>query len=148
MDLDRKDFAILDVLKENSSLSTQKIARKLGIPITTVHNRIKRLEREKIIRNYTVNIDNPKIGKNVSAFILVAVDYKLLKEIKSSQYELARKIRSNPSVEEASMVTGATDIIIKVRVSDIGSLSEFVTRYLRNVDGVEKTQTAVILNEF
>ncbi len=147
MELDEKDLDILNVLKVNSKLSTQKIAKKIGIPITTVHNRIKKLEKEAIIRNYTVNLDNKKLGKNIAAYILIAVDYKLLKEIKSSQYELAKKIKTNTSVEEASMVTGAFDILIKVRATDVDHLSEFVTKYLRNVEGVEKTQTAVILNE-
>lgn len=147
MELDKKDFAILEVLKEKSNLSTQKIAKKVNIPITTVHNRIKKLEKEGIIKNYTVNLDNKKLGKKIAAYILITVDYKLLKEIKSTQYELAKKIKSNPAVEEASMVTGATDIMIKVRAKDMDALSEFVTKYLRNVNGVERTQTAVILSE-
>lgn len=147
MKLDEKDFAILDILKANSKLSTQKIAKTVKIPITTVHNRIKKLEKEGIIRNYTVNVDNKKLGKGLSAYVLITVDYKLLKELKTQQYDLAKKIKSHPSVEEASLVTGASDIIIKVRVSDIDELSEFVTKYLRNVNGVEKTQTAVILAE-
>ncbi len=145
--LDKKDYSILEVLTQGSNLSTQKIARKVNIPITTVHNRIKKLEKEGIIRNYTVTLDSKKLGKNIAAYILITVDYKLLKEIKSTQYELARKIRANPSVEEANMVTGTSDIIIKVRAKDMDELSEFVTKYLRNVNGVERTQTAVILSE-
>ncbi len=145
--LDKKDLAILIVLKENAKLSTQQIAKRTRIPITTVHNRIKKLEKQGIIRGYTVVLDNKKIGKPLAAYILVTVDYKLLKEIKKSQYVLARQLLKNPSVESSAMITGAADIIMKIRCGSIDELNEFVTVYLRNVEGVEKTQTAIVLNE-
>ncbi len=147
MALDKKDIAILAALRHNSRLSTQKISARTKIPITTVHNRIKKLEKEGVIRGYTVVVDNKRLGRALSAYILITVDYKLLKEMRLSQYELAAKLKSNPAVEEASMVTGLSDIVIKVRVSDIEELGEFVTNHLRNVNGVDRTQTAVILAE-
>lgn len=145
--LDKNDLSIIEALKENSSLSTQKISRKVNIPITTVHNRIKKLEKEGIIEGYTIKLNNKKIGKPIAAYIMITVDYKLLQQLKISQYELARKLKANTAVEDAAMVTGAGDIIIKVRVKDIDELNEFVTIELRNIKGVEKTQTAVVLNE-
>lgn len=145
--MDKKDEKILELLRENSKLTTNQISKKLLIPITTVHNRIKKLEKEGIIKKYTVEFDNKKLGKNLAAFIHITVDYKLLKEMKISQQDLAKKIKQNESVEEAAMVTGVTDIIIKVRVKDVDELDYFVTKHLRNIEGIEKTQTMVILNE-
>ena len=145
--MDKKDEAILSSLKENGRLSTQSISKKTKIPITTVHHRIKKLEELGIIQGYTVVVDHKKIGKPISAYIQITVDYKLLKEKKITQYEIVKKLKSNETVEEASMLTGGSDIIIKVRVKDIDELNEFVTIYLRNIDGIEKTQTAIVLNE-
>jgi len=145
--MDEKDEKILKLLKENSKLTSQQISKKTLIPITTVHNRIKKLEKEGIIKRYTLELDNKKIGKNLAAFINITVDYTLLKQIKMSQYELAKKIKQHESVEEVAMVTGGTDIIIKVRAKDIEELNNFVTIQLRNIDGIEKTQTMVVLNE-
>lgn len=145
--LDKKDSIILEVLKQNAKLSTQQISRETGIPITTVHNRIKKLENKGVIKGYTVRLDYDKVGKKLAAYILVTVDYKLLKQKGMSQHDLAKKLKKHTDIEEIAMITGGNDIIIKIRVSDIAKLDEFVTRYLRNVDGVEKTQTMVILNE-
>ena len=145
--LDKKDTAILTVLKENSKLSTQQIAKRTRIPITTVYNRTKKLEKEGVIKGYTVILDNKKIGKSIAAFILISVDYKRLKELKRSQYELAQRLLKHPAVESSAMITGASDIIIKIRCSSVDELNEFVTIFLRNVEGVEKTQTAIVLNE-
>jgi len=145
--MDDKDEKILDVLKENSKLSTQRISKRTSIPITTVHNRMKKLEEDGVIKKYTVVLDHKKIGKPISAYVLINVDYKLLKQIKQTQHELTKKLKLHPAVEEACRITGGTDLIIKTRVKNIDELDDFVTRYLRNVDGVDKTQTMVILNE-
>ena len=144
--IDEKDLKIISLLKENAKLSMQQIAKKTLIPITTVHNRIKKLEKSGIIKGYTINLDDKKL-QSISAFILVTVDYKFLKEKNISQYDLARKLKSNELVEQTSMITGESDVILKVRVKNIADLSEFVTNYLRNVQGIERTQTLVILNE-
>lgn len=145
--MDNKDEKILRLLKENSKLTSHQISKKTLIPITTVHNRIKKLKKEGIIKRYTLELDNKKLGKNLAAYIQIVVDYKLLKEKKMSQYDLAKKIMQNESVEESAMVTGGTDIIIKVRVENIEKLDNLVTKYLRNIEGIEKTQTMIILNE-
>ena len=145
--MDYKDERILDILKENSKLSTQQISKKASIPITTVHHRIKKLEKQGIIKKYTVVLDPKKIGKAISAYILIIVDYKLLKQIKKTQDDLAKKLKLHPAIEEASTVTGETDIIIKVRAKDMGELNNLITNYVRNVEGIEKTKTVVVLSE-
>ena len=76
--IDEKDLKIISLLKENAKLSMQQIAKKTLIPITTVHNRIKKLEKSGIIKGYTINLDDKKL-QSISAFILVTVDYKFLK---------------------------------------------------------------------
>ena len=146
--MDKKDAKILKVLKENAKLSTQQISKKTLIPITTVHHRIKKMEKEGVINGYTTIVDNKKIGKNIAAYVLVAVDYKLLKEKRISQHELAEKLKKHEIVEEVAMLTGVTDIILKIRVKDINELNGFVTRQLRNMDGIENTKTMVVLHEF
>jgi len=144
---DKKDLAIIEVLKHNSNLSTQQISRKTNIPITTVHNRIKKLEKSGIIKGYTILLDNKKIGKAIGAYIHIVVDYKLLKEMKMSQHVLAKKLKQHEFVEEAIVVTGGTDIILKARVKDIDELDNFVIKYLTNIDGIERSQTNVVLHE-
>jgi len=77
MKLDKKDLKILEILKENSKLTTSQIYKKTNIPITTVHNRIKKLENLGIIRSYTLKLDYNKLGKPITGFILVTINYIL-----------------------------------------------------------------------
>jgi Lrp/AsnC family leucine-responsive transcriptional regulator len=146
--LDEKDLKILEILKQNAKLTIKQMAKKLGMPATTVYNRIKGMEESGIIKNYTITLNHKKIGKNISAYILFAVNYRFLKKTGTTQHDLAKRLRMHEFVEEVGIVTGTSDIIVKVRIHDIDQLDKFITEYLRNIDGVEKTQTMVILAEF
>ena len=145
--MDAKDEKILELLKENSKLTTHQIAKKILMPITTVHSRIKKLKKEGIIKKYSIELDHKKLGKSISAYIHIIVDYKSLKETKKMQHDLARNLKQHECVEEVAMVAGGIDIIIKVRVKDVDELDSLVTKYLRNIEGIEKTQTMIVLNE-
>ncbi len=146
--VDKKDILVLEALKQNARLSSQEISRITRIPITTVHNRIKKLEKLGIIKSYTVVLDHKKLGKEIAAYILITVDYKLLKEKGITQHDLAKLLAKNELIEEVAILTGGSDIIIRIRVGNIEQLDYFVTKYLRNIDGVEKTQTTVVLSNF
>ncbi len=145
MRLDDKDMKILELLKENSKLGTNQISKKLRIPITTIHNRIKKLEKEGVIKNYTIIPDYKKIGKEILGYILVTVIYMLPNGEKISQEEVAKEIK-NLGAEEVSIVTGGTDIIVKVRVKDVEELNNFIIKKLRGINGVDKTQTLIVLS--
>ena len=146
-EVDNKDLLILDALKQNAKASVIMIAKETGLPSTTVHNRIKKLKKEGIIRGYTIKVDNKKLGKRVSAYIAIAADYNMLKDKKMSQGDLSEAIAKIPIVEESCIITGVSDILVKVRVESVDDLNNFVTERLRKIDGIEKTQTMVILSE-
>ena len=146
MRLDEKDHKILEVLKENAKLTTSQISKKTKIPITTVHNRIKRLENSGVIKNYTVVLDHKLLGEEVLVYILVTVNYNIPGE-KISQDKIANQIKKHPFVEEVNITTGENDMIVKARFSSISQLNDFITKTLRNIEGVDRTQTMVVLSE-
>ncbi|MEM4246481.1 MAG: Lrp/AsnC family transcriptional regulator, partial [Candidatus Bathyarchaeia archaeon] len=105
------------------------------------------LEKEGVIKKYTIEIDHKKIGKEIQAYILLTVNYSLPSGKKIHQMEVARSIRSFSEVEEVKILAGVTDILIRVRTHDIDELNNFVINKLREIDGVDKTQTMIVLNE-
>ncbi len=144
--LDEKDLKILDILKQNSKLTTQQIAKKTNIPITTIHNRIKKLEKLGIIKSYTVVLDYKQLEKGILAYILVTVNYLLPSGKKLRQEDIAKNIKKLANVEEVNIMTGVTDILVKVRVKDIDELNNFIIKRLREIDGIDKTQTMIVLS--
>ena len=66
---------------------------------------------------------------------------------KLRQEDIAKTIKRLEEVEEVNIMTGITDILIKVRVKDIDQLNTFVIDKLRNIEGIDKTQTMLVLSE-
>lgn len=144
--LDEKDLKILDVLKQNSKLTTQQIAKRVNIPITTIHNRIKKLEKLGVIKGYTLVLDYKKLGRPILGYVLVTAFSTLPTGKRLSQDAIAKEIKKLSGVEEVNIVTGGTDILVKVRVKDIDELNNFLIKKLRRIDGVDKTQTMIVLS--
>lgn len=144
MPIDEKDKAIIELLTQNAELTTSQISKKTRIPITTVHNRIKRMKKRGIIKNFTVNLDYEKLGKPLTSYILLTVAYT---SSKVTQQAIGKKIRTIEGVESVSIVTGTTDMLLKVRIASMKDLSTLITKGLRQIEGVDKTQTLVVMEE-
>jgi Lrp/AsnC family transcriptional regulator, leucine-responsive regulatory protein len=144
--LDNKDLKVLDLLKDNSKLTTSQISKKTGIPITTVHNRIRKMEKLGIIVGYTLKLNYKKLGQGILCYVLVGIIYNLPSGKKVKQEDVAKKIKKFGGVEEVSIVAGGTDVLVKVRAKDIEGLNDFIVRKLRELEGVDKTQTLIVLS--
>lgn len=143
MKLDEKDYKILEVLKNHSNWGTNQISKKTKVPITTVHNRIKKLKGLGIIKNFTINIDYEKLGKPIKAYVLITAN----QDKTHTQEKIAQKIKSVENVISADIVTGTTDILATIKTNSINTLNEIITHKIRNIEGVDKTQTVIVLKE-
>ena len=75
------------------------------------------------------------------------LDFGLLYTKKTSQHQVLDKIIKHPFIEQGAVVTGETDILVKVRCADIDELDDFLTQYMWTIEGVSKTKTLIILYE-
>ncbi len=144
--MDEKDEKIIKLLKEDGSLSIRSIARKTAIPMTTVHKRIRKLRREGIIKRYTIELDNDKIGKKIGAYVMISVDLKLLKERNRTQYILAKEIGRIAGVERVDIVVGGTDMMAYVRVKDVQELDELILGKIQHIEGIVNTETLIVIH--
>ena len=145
--LDEKDWQILALLQDHGEYTTREIAKKAGLPITTVHTRIKKLQEQKVIRKFTVELDSAKIGRGFAAYVLIHADLHVLKQRKKSQHDLAMEIRKIPSVERVDIVSGDTDLIAFVRVRDVDEFDEVLLGKLQLIEGIVKTQSLIVIDK-
>jgi len=136
--IDNLDIQIIKLLQEDSRLSYNKIAEKLGISVGTAYNRIKNLEERGILKGYTVIVDPDKVGYGLTALILVQAEGKHLTEVES---EIA-KIDNVTSVYD---ITGEFDIAVIARFKDRDGLNKFI-KSLVSLPYVKRTVTNVVLN--
>jgi DNA-binding Lrp family transcriptional regulator len=136
------DLQLLELLKENSKLPLKSLEEKLEIRSSTIHSRIKKLEQRGIISKYTLNIDNKQIGYPLVGFIMLTFDQT---QTSMDQAEIASNIAALPRTEEVHLIAGEFDILVKVRAKDIEDLGEFVTKDLKDIDGIGHSRTHVSL---
>lgn len=136
--LDSKDFLILEHLETDASLTTKKLAHELGMPQTTVHNRIKKLKQLGAIKKYVAILDYGKLNKPLTAYVMIDIAYQ-------EHHEISKKLATMPFVTEVTAVTGANDILIKVRAKDAEELGDIVLRNLKRLGGVTRTETMLVL---
>ena len=145
--MDQKDKKILEILKENGDYTTRQISKKTLLPITTIHNRIKKLKEQKIIRKFTIDLDNTKIGKNLVAYVLISANLQLLKQKQKTQYDLATQLRKFSFIERVDIVTGGTDLVAVVRVSNVEEFDKVLLRQIQLIEGIDKTQSLIVIHE-
>ena len=135
MEIDSKDIQLLEILEKNSKASVQEIAEETGIPASTVHHRIKKLESNKIIKGYTAVL-NPKVmGKAFSAYVMVNG---------SPEKYLDDDFFQHKYVAEVSAVTGNYDLIIKIQCSNLEQFNDFLQEF-REKYGEYLTQTVTMV---
>ena len=145
--MDDKDRKIIGILKEHADYTTRQIAKKTLLPRTTVHNRIKKLKEDGVIRKFTVQLDNSKIGKGLVAYVLISANIGALKQKHKTQYDIVNDLKKLEFVERADIVSGGTDIVATIRVKDVAEFDKVLLNNLQLIDGVEKTQTMIVLEE-
>ncbi|MCD6380928.1 MAG: Lrp/AsnC family transcriptional regulator [Candidatus Asgardarchaeia archaeon] len=137
--LDEKDLAILRELMRDARQTTKSISRKLGIPRSTIYERIKRMVKNGVIKGFTAIPDFGKLGLPITAFVLVS----FLPNPEISQTELAKRISMLDGVYEVHIVSGEWDLLLKVRGRSMEEIGELVIEKLRKMRGVGRTVTCI-----
>ena len=71
IELDDIDKQIIAHLQENARISNREIAKRIGLTATPTIERVKRLEREGVIKGYTAVLEKEKVGKGMTVFVKV-----------------------------------------------------------------------------
>ncbi|HIE18365.1 TPA: Lrp/AsnC family transcriptional regulator [Candidatus Bathyarchaeota archaeon] len=136
--MDEIDLQIISLLQEDSRLSFNKIASKLGISVGTAYNRVKSLEDRGILKGYTVIVDPVKMGYNLTAVILIQAEGKHLLDVE-------KKVAKMSDVISVYDITGDFDIAVIARFKDRADLNAFI-KALLGMPYVKRTVTNVVLN--
>ncbi|MEL9914664.1 MAG: Lrp/AsnC family transcriptional regulator [Thermoplasmatales archaeon] len=139
-DIDEIDLQILNHLKDHGRDKITAISDAIGINRVTVAERIMKLERNGVIKNFTVNLNYEALGQHVLAFVLIS--YKKNDEL--SQEKLASKISAIEGVDEVYIMAGEFDILAKIRAKNVKELGEKVINKIRSFPGVETTISHIV----
>lgn len=131
---------LLYELTKDGSISVPNLSKKLGINASVLYSRIKRLMKKKLIKKFTVVVDDSLLGIGVRASVGINRDPKLKDNIHKKFMEI-------PEVASISEVTGRFDMIIKVHAKNLEALHSIVIEKIGRIEGIQNTETFVELQK-
>ncbi|MHA2003990.1 MAG: Lrp/AsnC family transcriptional regulator [Candidatus Thorarchaeota archaeon] len=136
---DDLDLAILRELQIDCRIPLQEIAEKVGAPTSTVHYRVKRLEREGVIDGYYANINPEKLGHDYLTIIKVHATYG-----PGYHERIGKKLAKMPGVWAVYFTLGETDFFVLTRSQDKSEYMKILDK-LMATKGIERTSTQVVV---
>jgi DNA-binding Lrp family transcriptional regulator len=143
MKLDSSDLKLIELLKSDSRASVTSLAEEMGIARVTTHDRMVRLQREGIIRRFTVDINAKAWGYDLRAFIFARCDRGSV-----DRREVAQRMCALPYVVRCNVIAGDWDLLVEVVSPSMDSLGDAILDELSKVGGIASTQTMVSFYDY
>ena len=140
--LDELDKAILQALQTDGRISNADLARQINLSPPAVHARIRRLEKQGYIRQYTALVDPEKAGYDMTCFVQMSLQVHQHQQVEA----IRLAIQQMPEVLECYHLTGEFDYLMKVVVHNRQDLERFVMQRLTVLPGVARVQTGIVLS--
>ena len=139
--LDKKDLAILKLLQENARITVKEISQKIHLSTTPVHERIKWMEEQGVIKQYVTLLDHSKVKKG-----LMVICYVSLKEhSKNAGNKFIKTIHELNEVTECYNISGEFDFMLKVICEDMNGYYDFHVNKLSQIENMGHVQSIFVM---
>ncbi|MAD72983.1 MAG: AsnC family transcriptional regulator [Euryarchaeota archaeon] len=136
--LDEIDKKIIRVLEDDARTSLRKISELVKVSLGTVSNRVKKMEKNGVIKGYSVILDPDQIGWELNVVIGLRIQ-------KGRLIEIQEKIAKDSRVHGVYDVTGDFDSMVIARAKNRKDLDD-LSKNVLSIDGVERSITHLVLN--
>ena len=143
MQLDTTDKKLINLLQKNSKQTTKQLSILLHLSVTAIYERIKKLEKEKVIEKYVAIVNRYKVQKSFLAFCHV----KLVQHKKEIVTTFEQEILKLEEVSECFHVSGDYDYILKVYVKDIDDYRNFMVTKLTAIKYIGSTHSTFAIEQ-
>jgi len=141
IELDGIDKIILNSMMNDAKKPIHLIANEIGISVTAIHQRIKKLENSGLIEKSNTVINPKMLGYNTVAFVGIFLD-------KSSQYnEAIQELLNIPEIIESHFTTGNYSIFIKIICKNNEHLLHVLNKEIQKIKGILRTETFISLEQ-
>ncbi|WP_375688583.1 Lrp/AsnC ligand binding domain-containing protein [Pseudooceanicola sp. LIPI14-2-Ac024] len=134
---------ILQILQRDGRITNADLAAQVGIPATSMSDRLRRLQRDGVITGYGARLDPQKLGLEMLVFIEILLDKttpQVFEKFKSA-------VADAPQVLECHMVAGGLDYLVKSRFHSMDEYRRFLGEVVLTWPGVSETRTYVVMEE-
>jgi Lrp/AsnC family leucine-responsive transcriptional regulator len=141
--IDATDWKILSLLQEDARITNLELSRAIGLSPSPCLARVRALEKAGYINRYVSLLDSLKVGLKVSVFINVALERQVEKALELFE----ASIETRPEVMECYLMTGESDYLLRVVVTDIQALEDFILNFLSKIPGVGNIKSSFALKQ-
>lgn len=143
MFFDETDKKLLKLLQTDSKQTNKALSNALGLSVTAVYERIKKLENNGIINRYVALVNKNAVNKDFVAFCHV----KLVQHSQDFVVKFEREVAKLNEVLECYHISGDYDYLLKVLVEDMEEFREFMVTKLTRIDHIGSTHSMFMINE-
>jgi DNA-binding Lrp family transcriptional regulator len=137
------DKKILEILQVNAMITAKEMAQKLSLTTTPIYERIKKLQKSGIIKQYVALLDANLVGKSILVFMNITIkDHH-----SDKRNEFVKEIKRLDSVIEFYHTSGSFDFLAKVRFSDIKTFRDFLVNDVASIYNISDIESQIVLEE-
>ncbi|WP_294264089.1 Lrp/AsnC family transcriptional regulator [uncultured Chryseobacterium sp.] len=140
--VDEKDLSILRILQKDAKLSVRDIAVRINLSPTPTHERIKRMEKLGIIREYTAVVDRKKVNKGMMVICMIALNV----HNKKTAGHFIAEVSKLKEVVEFYNISGDFDFMLKILAPNMDEFHEFFVNTLSEIEGIGQTKSIFVMN--
>jgi len=140
--LDKMDRKILNILQKDNQITNLALAEKIGMSAPPCFRRVKRLREEGIIVNDVSLVDPFKVGRPLIVFVNITLEQQ--REDLLTHFE--RKMLEQAEIMQCYFISGDTDYLLVIHVSDMTHYNEFARRVFANEPNIKKFRSSFCLN--
>jgi Lrp/AsnC family leucine-responsive transcriptional regulator len=141
--LDTIDKKLINLLQKDSKQTTKQLSIQLNLSVTAIYERIKKLEKQKIIAKYVALVNKDKIEKS----FLIFCQIKLVQHSKEYVTTFEREVLKLEEVSECFHVSGEYDYLLKIYVKDMETYRNFMLTKLTAIKHIGSTHTTFAIEE-
>ena len=141
--LDSVDYRIIDALQRDGGLTNVELARQVHLSPSPCLARVKALKDKGVIERYVALTNAAALGLGLNVFISIS----LKSQSKAALAEFETRIAEHDEVMECYLMSGDSDYLIRVAITDIAALEKFIVDQLTPIAGIEKIRSSFALKQ-
>ena len=134
--MDKTDLKILSELSNDSSISIPKLSEKINVNTSVVYSRIKRLVKSKLIKKFTIDVNDKELGYAVKSLTGINMDSKQRDVVIEELFKI-------PGVREISEVTGRFDILVIMFAKNLPEMHRLISEEIGKIQGIESSESFI-----
>jgi len=134
--LDKTDLKILSELSNDSSISIPKLSEKINVNTSVVYSRIKRLVKSKLIKKFTIDVNDKELGYAVKSLTGINMDSKQRDVVIEELFKI-------PGVREISEVTGRFDILVSMFAKNLPEMHRVISEEIGKIQGIVSSESFI-----